>query len=354
MKIGIYTIIAQNYGAQLQAYATARYLQRICKGQTVELVQIKRELKGLSNWKRIIKSLFPKEFVRQYRFKKFQSLSAFTKSYTNKELINAPLLYDMHIVGSDQVWNVSKGFDNHLIYFLPFRTSAPKIALASSFGASDIPQNFKPKVSEFLKDFNSISVRETDGVKILSGMGIEAQEILDPTFWLDKSEWVQLAGDKPIIQRDYIFAFGFEISNQEPQMFMDCVKEIYGLPVVGLITYRKFHYDKRCETYGPLEFINIIKYAKLVITSSFHTMVFSLMFQKDFYLLKHSTRNSRMAGILEKLNLSDRMIDGREPESYKKTIQKREKIDYEIVNPLIKTMQDKTRSYIENVISKYL
>lgn len=353
MKIGIYTIIAQNYGAQLQAYATAKYLQRVCKGQTVELVNIKRQYFGLVYWKRIIKSFLPSELLRLHRFNKFQSLSSITKSYKCEELINAPLHYDLHIVGSDQVWNISNGMKDHIVYFLPFHTDVPKVALASSFGTSSIPQNLKSRVYEFLKDFDSIAVRETEGVKILSDIGIEAQEILDPTFWLDSEEWEKLAGDKPLITGDYIFAFGFETSNQNPQLFMDCVKNIYGLPVVGLITYRKFKYDKRCETYGPLEFLNIIKYAKLVITSSFHTIVFSLMFQKNFYLLKHSTRNSRMDSLLAKLNLRNRIIDGK-PENYKEIIQKAESIDYDKVVPIIKSLQSETRTYIENVMSKYL
>ena len=354
MKIGIYTIVAQNYGAQLQAYATAKYLQRLCQGHAVELVKIKRPLIGFSNWKRIIRLLFPQDLLRQYRFRRFQSLSPFSKSCRSKELIKDPLSYDMYIVGSDQVWNISAGLDNHLIYFLPFHTNAPKIALAASFGTSKIPQVLKERIYEYLKDFSSIAVRESDGVKILSDIGIAAQEILDPTFWIDKHEWSQFAGDKPIIKGDYILAFGFEPSNREPQILIDYVKEVYGIPVVGLITYRKFHYDKRRNTYGPSEFLNAIKYARLVITSSFHAMVFSLIFQRDFYLLKHSTRNSRMESLLGRLNLSDRMIDGRELECYKDKIQIRKKIDYSIVDKSIEIMQEETRLYIKNAIVKYL
>ena len=43
-KIGVYTIIADNFGAQLQAYATAKYLTSVCKGCSVELVKIKEKL----------------------------------------------------------------------------------------------------------------------------------------------------------------------------------------------------------------------------------------------------------------------------------------------------------------------
>lgn len=352
MKIGIYTIIANNYGAQLQAYATAHYLQQICKGDIVELIYVPEVPNG-HNWRRMVKSFLPQEVIRKRRFNQFQKLSPLTRSYTESEILNSPPQYDLHIVGSDQVWNLSKGFDNHIIYFLPFHTKSPKIALASSFGTSNIPTKFKEKASKYLKDFKSIAVRETEGVQILSELGISAEEILDPTFWINTNEWDKLAGEEPIIQGEYVFAFGFETSNQNPQKFINCIKELYGFPIVGLITFRHFQYDKRCETFGPPEFLNVIKFARLIITSSFHTIVFSLLFQKDFFLLKHSTRNSRMESLLRKVNLESRMIGG-SPESYRTTIEEQTHIDYGKVNPLIKELQKTTRIYIRRVISKYL
>lgn len=351
MKIGVYTIIANNFGAQLQAYATAKYLTEICENCKVELVWIGERHKN--NFRAFVKSFLPTNIKRNKNFRNFQRLYSATRRYSCNELINIPLTYDLYVVGSDQVWNISEGIGDHLVYFLPFHTKSPKIALASSFGVSAIPATLKNKIQGYLSDFSSISVREKDGVKILADMGINADQVLDPTFWLDKNEWEKLAGDEPIIKGDYIAAIGFETSYQGPQLLMDCVKKIYGFPVIGLNTYRNFHYDIRYDTYGPKEFLNVVKFSKLVVTSSFHTLVFSLIFQKEFYLLKHTKRNSRMQNLLANLCLLERMVEG-EPQNYIDKLRQKKQIDFDAVNKLILASQEETRNIINNMISRYL
>jgi hypothetical protein len=353
MKIGVYTIIADNFGAQLQAYATAKFLTSFCHGHKVEMVKIKEEPKG-ATWKRVVKSFLPSYIKKRKAYQDFESLLPLTpESYYANELAHQPLPYDLYVVGSDQVWNISEGMGEHLVYFLPFHTKAPKIALASSFGTACIPQELKSEVAQYISDFSAISVRETDGVNILEDLGIKAEQVLDPTFWIDRCEWEKLACDKPIIKGDYIAAIGFETSNENPQKMMDSTKEIYGMPIIGLNTYRGFSYDKSYNTFGPKEFLNVIKYSKLVLTSSFHTLVFSLMFQKDFYLLKHSKRNSRMQNLLANFNLLDRMVDGT-PDNYLGLLRKKSHIDYNLVNKKVLIAQQETQAVIKDIVERYI
>ena len=353
MKIGVYTIIADNFGAQLQAYATARFLTSLCKGHEVEMVKIKEEPKG-ATWKRTVKSLLPFYIKKRKAYQNFESLLPLTpKSYHANELASQPLPYDLYIVGSDQVWNISEGMGDHLVYFLPFETKSPKIALASSFGAANIPQNLRHEVAQYLSDFSAISVREADGVNILASLGIKAAQVLDPTFWIEREEWERLAGDEPIIKGDYIAAIGFETSSNQPQQLMDTARNIYDMPVIGLNTYRAFSYDKRYNSYGPKEFLNVVKFSKLVLTSSFHTIVFSMMFQKDFYLLKHSKRNSRMQNLLANFDLLDRMVDG-VPDNYSELLRKKSHIDYTLVNEKMMTAQKETQAMIKNIVKRYI
>lgn len=353
MKIGVYTIIADNFGAQLQAYATARFLTSLCKGHEVEMVKIKEEPKG-ATWKRTVKSLLPSYIKKRKAYQNFESLLPLTpKSYHANELASQPLPYDLYIVGSDQVWNISEGMGDHLVYFLPFETKSPKIALASSFGAANIPQKLRHEVAQYLSDFSAISVREADGVNILASLGIKAAQVLDPTFWIEREEWERLAGDEPIIKGDYIAAIGFETSSNQPQQLMDTARNIYDMPVIGLNTYRAFSYDKRYNSYGPKEFLNVVKFSKLVLTSSFHTIVFSMMFQKDFYLLKHSKRNSRMQNLLANFDLLDRMVDG-VPDNYSELLRKKSHIDYALVYNKMMTAQQETQVMIKDIVKRYI
>lgn len=73
-------------------------------------------------------------------------------------------------------------------------------------------------------------------------------------------------------------------------------------------------YETRPET-SPKEFIGLIKNEKLVLTDSFHGIVFSLKFEKDFFVFRRFKdknkwgQNSRIYNILEMVNLQDRLID---------------------------------------------
>ncbi|ADY37286.1 hypothetical protein Bacsa_2753 [Phocaeicola salanitronis DSM 18170] len=347
-KIGIYTIIANNYGAQLQAYATARYLQQICKNSKVELVYVP-EIPTSHNWRSVVKSFLPQEMIRRRRFEQFQKLSPLTRSYTASEILKSPLQYDLHIVGSDQVWNVSGGMDNHLHYFLPFQTSSPKIALAASFGTSEIPIKLKDEVKGYLSGFSSIAVREIDGIKILNELGIYANVILDPTFWMDTEEWEFLAGTTPILKGDYIVTYGFEVSNKNVQILINDIRNLYKLPVIAIDGARIFKFDKVFNSCGPLEFLNIIRYAKLVVTSSFHGTAFSVIFNKDFWVLAHSSKNSRMENLLSELEITDRILPFN-TFLFKSIISKAPSINYGKLNRRLSMLRQKSQAYIKNII----
>lgn len=348
MKIGIYTVhIVHNYGAQLQAYATYRFLQHICLDSEIEFVNVVTS-RPKFNIRCFIKNLFPSFWVRLIKFKKFHNLIPQSRRITPKQLFHNPIDYDLHITGSDQIWNVSAGMRDYPVYFLPFINEKPKISLASSFGVSDIPENIKIDVKKYLSSFDSLSVRESDGVKILKELELDAKQILDPTFWVNRDEWDKLAGDVPIIKGHYIVAYGFEVGSNIPQIFINKVKETYNLPVIGFDAARSFSYDRTYNIGGPKEFLNIFKYATVVITGSFHGTAFSIIFRKDFYVLPHSIRNSRMESLLNLFNLSNRMVS---VENLSELCV--ESIDYKKNEDTIYELQNDTRQYIKQIIKKY-
>lgn len=54
-----------------------------------------------------------------------------------------------------------------------------------------------------------------------------------------------------------------------------------------------------------MEFCGLIKYSRCVITVSFHATAFSIVFQKDFYVMKFET-DERSYNLLTILGLTDR------------------------------------------------
>jgi len=151
MKIGIYTIHTDyNYGAMFQAYATQKALEKL--GHEAELVNVFTKIQEYKNEYNIL-SFSPKQFISFFyaklnpriqlkfkRFKKFHENMKLSKRFnTLEEMYLNPLNYDIHLVGSDQVWNLEKGFSTKNYYFLDFLGDDDiRIAFASSFGTSEI------------------------------------------------------------------------------------------------------------------------------------------------------------------------------------------------------------------------
>ena len=59
----------------------------------------------------------------------------------------------------------------------------------------------------------------------------------------------------------------------------------------------------------PEEYISVIENAKYVVTNSFHTTVFSLIYEKDFITIPHATRPGRMKELLDMVGLSNHLVE---------------------------------------------
>src|SRR5690606_15654269 len=139
-----------------------------------------------------------------------------------------PPEFDVYMVGSDQMWNCERSFDSFM--FLDFVKAKRKISYAPSFGTSSISEEYSSELKKQLSGFQSISVREYDGVGIIKkATGLKATQVLDPTFLLSTDDWCQLAA-QPQFKGDYILVYGFSKSIELGQLIKS-VKERYKIPV---------------------------------------------------------------------------------------------------------------------------
>lgn len=201
---------ADNYGAELQAYA----LQGKLNGMGVECENIDfpfyknpafhkfrcRRSEYSIGWRNQLKEiLFP--FLRwlrgrknrklvQQRAERFQDFYLSTrrskKRYLSvQELYADPPRYDVYITGSDQVWNPRIPIA-HAPFFLDFAPpAAPRIAYASSFGVEKLPSEAERFFRQWLMAYSHISVREQSSVDLIRKLtGKEAVHVLDPTLLL--------------------------------------------------------------------------------------------------------------------------------------------------------------------------
>lgn len=361
MKVGILTIhAAYNYGAMLQAYATQEALKKlghevqIIDFYPIDLEQSNLMTKTPKSIKELVKYVFaklnPHVQKKIRRFNEFRGLMQLSSRYYSKEeLYRSPPKFDLFLVGSDQVWNMERSFNS--FYFLDFINSKNKISYASSFGTSSIPAEYHKELKEHLSTFSAISTRESDGVRIIKdAVGIDATQVLDPTFLLTAENWAKIAADKQF-KGDYILAYGFSKSAQFGEL-ISSVKKRYQLPIVAIAIGSHYPYkvDKCFLNTGPKEFIALFRDAKVVCTDSFHGLAFSIHFRKTFFSIPHPTRNSRLDSLLSLLNLKNRQIENSKKIS---DLQETElNINYSAIETLIEENIKLSFDYLKTSISK--
>lgn len=331
IKTATFTFHAShNYGSMLQAYALQYVLRNEVRieNEIINFRSLSQKLlysdPGLKkyNFKQKVKQLlfgnYHKFLVEKYNlFEQFMKEKMILSQEFNDEVAAAKYSreFDFLITGSDQIWNTVCS-DFNWIYFLPF-AKGNAIAYAPSMGPCGIKEVKKEhylKIKECLQQYKAVSVREKGSVEVLNKiLATDVETLVDPTLLVDSKEWDDLAGNKPIINGDYIFMYKPFLDNPICEMAKKISRSL-GIPVVvsNILPSRMELYNKLPLTTkikskldcGPIEFLNLIKYSKLVISGSYHAVAFSIIFNKPFLAVNGKTDN-RMSHLLKATNLLD-------------------------------------------------
>lgn len=367
MKIAIITFhAADNCGSQLQAFALFKILKdRFNQDPVIIDYSNKNQIELYSTFRKV---RTPKDLlINLYRslffflMKKYKaSFSDFIKKYfiltdrrysNNEELKELDGKYDIFITGSDQVWN-TKAYDFDDSYFLDFVTKGRKIAYAPSLGATNIVENNDDRIKygNLLNDFYLLSVREENAKKILQTItNKNISVLLDPTLLLANDIWLNMAGER-IIKEKYIFYYAFSYGNDANRIVMSLSKK-YRLPVYivdasAWAIRRKFMNGfKLSSKFGPLAFLNLIKYAEVVLTTSFHGTALSVSMHKKFWYLDTSMHNpldDRATSLLKQLGLMNRM------QGYDYLMKTDLFKDMQVDESKIDSLREKSFNYIQN------
>ena len=108
---------------------------------------------------------------------------------------------------------------------------------------------------------------------------------------------------------------------------------------------------------GPKEFLSLIKNASFIVTNSFHGTIFSINFNKEFYVCYDSLTSSnsnlskRIESMLNELKLSDRMVDCNQPIS---AIDFDNQIQYDDVNDSLCSKRSDSLNFLKtDALAKY-
>lgn len=352
MKVGILTFHwSSNYGAVVQAVALSHALEQL--GHEPMIVDRQRVYKGF------LRRLYHRfSFKHKLSWNKFwleneQYLHKTPQVYLSTQSMQSCIgdnQLDAIVVGSDQVWRWLDvaGYN----YFLDFceRDNCRKISYAASFGFSKWPygETQTSYVKSLIERFDNISVREESGVRICKDVfAKDATLVLDPTMLHNAEFYVNLFGLKPTAS-DMVVSY--TLGDNRPDLInvrsfalqQGCLhKELFLLKSEVSSDCKdscpKVHYSLR-------EWLLYILNAKIVVTSSFHATVFSILFHKEFYVLKNQSGGmDRIYTLLACLGLADRVVDNLDEVKYNK-------IDYEQVESKLATMRLHSFSYLKNAL----
>lgn len=359
-KIGILTMYAtsKNYGGNLQAYALVEVLRKL--GQDAEQidydmnagVKIKsnkdkfRQLAGkslvfvvkkLSNAVRVringlvkkckyatIYKKYCKEYengkvVRDNEIEKFNRKTPHSvKQYENNN-VNEAQDYDLYITGSDQVWNMRW---YRAAFFLDFVKGKDKISYAASMATDNITEEEQNLIAKHLRDFNGVSVREKNDLRLLSGIDcVTPQLTLDPTLLLSREDWDKITADR-MIDQEYVFCYYLGVDKENRRLAKQFAKKhklkLVTVPFINGLNCADCGFGDERLYVGVEQFLSLIKYAKYVFTDSFHAVVFSNIYQRQYFVFNRSSKgemNSRIYNVTELFENPERFCDTKEKES---------------------------------------
>lgn len=379
MKVGLcIKFFHENYGGMLQAYATMKVLSDyglqcdlIKYGKKSSAVGKIKNLPRLLNGillndkmeeakKRVGLILHP-EFKANYNirmdaFKRFRekTFDPFVVQFEGyRELCAGAKNYDAVITGSDQLWSPA-GLPTNFYNLHFVSDNIRKISYASSFGVKKIPWYQIKRTRDYLNRIPFISMRENRGSEIVYELtGRKVPTILDPVFMYDEAGWKKLIQDKKIVDGDYIFAY-FLGSNKEHR---DAVIELAKATGYKIVCLRHLdQYVKSDEFFGdvglydvdPADFLNILRYAQIVCTDSFHGSVFSIIHHKKFvvfnrYSEKSSvSKNSRIDTLCTNFDISGCRYNSK----IEIVDQLKESIDYSMVDQKLIQMRKDAENYL--------
>ena len=308
-KVGIITITGLgNYGNRLQNYALQQAIEKSTDCTCETFLNKSCRLKGYI--KKIIKPTHGALTKREQVFQEFNdNFIHFSDIKINNISKDRRILeYDCLVCGSDQIWN-SDYPENDKANFGYFFKNLKTISYAASFGTDSIAENKKNRYAKYLKRMEAISVREDKGKELaeqLTGrtdIGVH----VDPTFLLTAEDWKKVEKKPPMYKGEkYILKYFLGEKNSEVNQQLEKYAVAHQLQIIDVISPDSPYYN-----IGPSEFLYLERNAELIVTDSFHSCVFAIIYQKPFIVAERKEKNlqgmgSRIDTLLKKFHLEDR------------------------------------------------
>lgn len=257
--------------------------------------------------------------------------------------------YDKFVCGSDQVWCSTSLYVDPLMY-LRFAQKKKRVAYAPSIGRSYIPQYNSHIMKKYISQIPFVSIREFDAAVLVKNLiKRDIPVVADPSLLIDSKNWLSIS-NKVDTPKDYLLCYFISTPSEKTQEEIYCFSRNKNKTIVSLNSKLMFIENKINVIYpncGPKEFIEYIYKSTCVMTDSYHGMLFSLIFNKQFYSIEREyegyDQSSRQLSLLKYLSLEENYIK-------KGCVILENNIDYNNVNKLLTDFKEKSLLYLKQAL----
>lgn len=357
MKIGIITVHrAYNYGSVLQCYALQEYLREA--GHEVWVIDYRqRWTEGVYkpfSWYYIwqfIKRRDIHTIVAYWRCRKerqnnlHHSKPVFSSFIERLHLTEpcrkkVPSGFDVYLIGSDQLWSFQCVGGEDKIYTGNFKhpSGSRIVGYAISAGVDSLLKLGSCELKRVIGNFNNISLREVENASIVKKLtGMTLPVTVDPVLLTDSSMWNSMINND-WQHRNYIAIYQARTVNRRPNYLRNKAMELasqYNCEVVDLSN----------KEYAVEDFISSIKYARYVMTTSFHAVVFAMLMETPCYAIRLGDGlDVRYVDLLNKVGLEQELVDlDFQPTPFK--------VDFETTKKKLVAYRQVSRSYLIESLS---
>ena len=319
---------SKNYGGNLQAYALCEYLNKhgynseqlgyeYMTKSVVKTLRIKKIFTngitgffkyGFDYFIKFIKAIFNYGKKKKYAkldkkgqaFKHFNSslIPHSEKVYNKDNISNCVDDYDAFITGSDQVWKL---IWYHPAFFLTFVPSdKPKISYGASIAMDSLSESQRALFKENLKDYKAISLREPSSIKMIEDLcPVKPVSVLDPTLLLSSDDWDKVCADR-VVEKDYVFCYFLCYNKTSRKIAKQYAKKHNKVLVCIPMHHHDVGFgDVSLYDVGPEKFLSLIKYADKIFTDSFHAVVISNVYSKQYFVFKREKKDDMSVRIFD-------------------------------------------------------
>lgn len=345
MKIGILTQpLHNNYGGLLQNHALQQVLIRA--GHEVETLDQQSRRVGWLHAKlyriklRLLHIVFPHKYKKPHYVPTKTEMSVIRRNtsrfietcinrsssiHKKEDFVSVAKSkqYGAYVVGSDQCWRPRYNqFLSSMFLDFDQRPNIKRIAYAASFGTDqwELTPEQTAMAAPLAQKFDLVTVREDSGVGLCKDyLNVKALHVLDPTMLLTSEDYIRLIEqEKEPKSAGTLFNYILD-PDAKKSVFIQKVAAVRGLkpfqvlPKCQAEVRTKEDIKNRiedCVYPGVTAWLRAFMDADMTIVDSFHGMVFSILFNKPFWVIGNASRGlSRFASLLKVFYLEDRLLD---------------------------------------------